>query len=207
VGRKRSHPRCIPLSPRIRSLTGSKIIYFDLVNVGSKTITAYSVGRFCTASDGVEHYLGSGGQDMIESSDPFPGSIAAKKPTDVWGWIEPQSRKRTGHNIFGCMEDTAVRARVNVEMVLFDDGSGEGNELWQKQMLETRKSRSQEMQRWVGRFGELRQAADLSIPARRLYQDLIASCRSSRCMKNTLPHARWQLCAGVQCGHRNVRPG
>lgn len=156
-----------------------KIIYFDIVNVGRKTITAYVAGLYCVASDGVEHYIGGGGQDMIDASDPFPESIEAKKPADVFGWIEPQSRKRIGHNIIGCPEDPATRARVVIEMVLFDDGSGEGVELLEHQMLETRKARSRELQRWIGRVSELRQTADLSTAARRLYQDLVAANHES----------------------------
>jgi hypothetical protein len=156
-----------------------KIIYFDIVNVGRKTITGYMAGLYCVASDGIEHYIGGGGQDIIDASDPFPGSIEAKKPADVFGWIEPQLRKRIGHNIFGCPEDPAIRARVVIEMVLFDDGSGEGDERWQRHMLETRKARSRELQRWIGRVSELRQTADLSTTARRLYQDLVAANHES----------------------------
>jgi len=34
-------------------------------------------------------YVGGGGQDMIDASDPCPGNIEAKKPADLFGSIEP----------------------------------------------------------------------------------------------------------------------
>jgi hypothetical protein len=49
----------------------------------------------------------------------------------------------------------------------------------QHQMLETRKARSRELQRWIGRVSELQQTADLSTAARRLYQDLVAANHES----------------------------
>ena len=156
------------------------VVYFDLVNLGTKTITASFLRIYCTAADGTEHFVGRSGQDMIDYPDPMPESGADKDQVRPFGRVEPLLRKRTGRNIFGCADAPVVNARVDLEALVFDDGSSEGKPPQQQNLLlEARKIRRRELAKWVDRFTELRHTVDLSTAARGLYQDLVAANHES----------------------------
>jgi hypothetical protein len=85
------------------------LVYFDVVNLGTKTITAFFVRLYCTSPDGVEHFVGSTGQDMIDYLDPMPESEQENKSVRPIGRIEPLSRRRAGRNVTWCEGAPVIR--------------------------------------------------------------------------------------------------
>jgi hypothetical protein len=69
--------------------------------------------------------------------------------------------------------------QVELNFIMFDDGTGEGDSRRMESILRARQEARNESAKWVGRFSSLRTAPDLRSSARALYQDLVEATRSA----------------------------
>lgn len=148
-------------------------VSFELVNNGTKPITMFDLWIVGTAADGTEHLCGGMGQDMIDWSGPPPG---AKVPA-AWTerWIERRERRRITRSADSCLShmDTVIGARAKLDLVLFDDGTGEGDPGHMAFSLSYRRYKRDEMTKWTSRFAALIDSREFGTLASQLYRDLV----------------------------------
>jgi len=68
---------------------------------------------------------------------------------------------------------------LTLNLIMFDDGSGEGDAAKMDFTLATRQQARTERLKWLARFSALRTAPDLKAAALSLYQDLVEATRSA----------------------------
>lgn len=116
---------------------------------------------------------------MIDWSDPMPGTNM------VFGmrrnWIQPGQAIRSERYFMQCSElaSSPGSARLEITMIIFDDGTGEGNTNQINFFLRGRRQRRDEMLKWTPRFTALRSAGNLHSAAKQLYRDLTTAKHES----------------------------
>jgi hypothetical protein len=149
-----------------------RAVQFNIRNLGTHPITAFSARLTQLQPDGAEIQCNAGGQDMIDWSDPPPGSNLI-----VYGmrrqWIPPGGALPAARYFINC-QDTGVPTawRVTLTLILFEDGSGEGDRLQRSSFLKMRQQERDVRVKWIGRFTALRTADDFHHAASQLYEDL-----------------------------------
>ncbi len=116
--------------------------------------------------------------DMIDWSDPMPGrSLYVHSRRN---WVPPKGTlSLDGYP--QCPNGPAPLESIQVELnlIMFDDGAGEGDARRIESTLRLRQQARNERLKWVRRFTELRSAPDLRTSAQSLYQDLVDAARSA----------------------------
>jgi hypothetical protein len=115
---------------------------------------------------------------MIDWSDPMPGrGILVHMRRN---WIAPDGAS-TFDGYPRCAGAAAPLESVQVELdyILFDDGTGEGNPQRLEFALRIRKQMRAERLMWIDRFTALRSATDLPSSAQKLYQDLVDAAHAA----------------------------
>jgi hypothetical protein len=148
-------------------------ISFDLVNNTTKPITMYDFWVIGTGPDGTEHLCFGMGQDMIDWSGPPPGINQPASWTE--GWIKPNERQRVVRSAESCLSHmpSVMEARAQLDMVLFDDGTGDGNPDEMAFHLLKRRYERDEMTKWAPRFTALLKDPGFGNLASQLYRDLV----------------------------------
>jgi hypothetical protein len=153
-------------------------IHVTLRNIGARPITAFSLAFTRIARDGQRIPCGGRGVDMIDWSDPMPGRnlYVSMRRT----WITPNGTA-TFDGYPRCPDGQTPLENIQAELnlVMFDDGSGEGDPRQLEFNLRTRQQARNERAKWVGRFTALRTAPDLKSAAQSLYQDLVEATRAA----------------------------
>jgi hypothetical protein len=148
-----------------------RAVHFNIRNLGVHPITAFSARLTQLQPDGKEIQCNAGGQDMIDWSDPAPGSNL------VYGmrrqWIPPGGALASARYFINC-KDTGVPTdwRVTATLILFEDGTGEGDQRQRAFFLKVRQQEREVRLKWIGRFSALRAADDFHAAASQLYEDL-----------------------------------
>lgn len=135
-------------------------VHFDIRNLGTQTITAFFARLTQLQSDGSEVQCNAGGQDMID----WPMRRQ---------WIAPGGTLHTAR-YFGTCKDTGAASdwRLKLTAIVFEDGSGEGEQGRREIFVGMRRQVRDVRVKWIGRFTALRTADDLHAAASQLYQDL-----------------------------------
>ena len=159
--------------------TASDKARFDvkIVNTGERPITAFWVSFYQQDQNGQRIPCGGRGVDMIDWSDPMPGRgiyVHMRR-----NWIPPNGiGSLDGYP--RCPGNATVEGiQVELSLILFDDGSGEGDSKLMEFLLRARQQARDERTKWVSRFTGLRNAPDLKTAAQSLYQDLVDATRSA----------------------------
>jgi hypothetical protein len=149
-----------------------RAVHFDIRNLGTHPITAFSARLTQLQADGTEIQCNAGGQDMIDWSDPAPGSNLI-----VYGmrrqWIPSGGALHAARYFINC-QDTGVPTawRVTLTLIMFEDGSGEGDRRQLSFFLKMRQQERDVRIKWIARFSALRAADDFHLAASQLYEDL-----------------------------------
>jgi hypothetical protein len=153
-------------------------IHVNIRNTGERPITAFSIDFYQLSQNGERIPCGGRGADMIDWSDPMPGrSIYVHMRRN---WIPPN-----GSLLFDgyprCPGGPAPLESIQVELslIMFDDGTGEGDSHQMESTLRSRQQARNERIKWIGRFMSIRTASDLRSLAQTLYQDLVDATRSA----------------------------
>src|SRR3981081_1694383 len=96
----------------------------------------------------------------------------------------------TGSRPMGLLRLTATRDvrterhrwkgfKLNLSLIMFDDGTGEGDSHGMELTLRMRQQARNERVKWVNRFVALRNTAELRVAAQSLYQDIVDAARSA----------------------------
>lgn len=155
-------------------------IHVNIRNTGNRPITAFSVGFYQTTPDGGRVPCGGRGADMIDWSDPMPGrGILVHMRRN---WIAPNGTYPFDVYPRRCASVDAPpleSIKVEVDLILFDDGTGEGDTHRLEFYLRTRRQMRTERLKWIDRFTGLRSAPDLHSSAQRLYQELVDAAHAA----------------------------
>jgi hypothetical protein len=142
-----------------------------MTNTGQRAITAFYLQAFAMR-DGVKTPCGGRGQDMIDGSDPMPGTQILVHVARHW--IAPgQDRKMDIYPGNNCRQLPLGEVRFEVADILFDDGTGEGSGPMMDLALRVRKMRAAERLKWLPAFSALHQASDLTNESLKLYQAIV----------------------------------
>jgi hypothetical protein len=149
-----------------------RAVHFDIRNLGTHPISAFSARLTQLQADGTEIQCNAGGQDMIDWSDPAPGSNVI-----IYGmrrqWIPMGGALHSARYFIGCQDASVPTAwRVILTLILFEDGSGEGDRRQRSSFLKMRQQERDVRVKWIGRFSALREADDFHLAASQLYEDL-----------------------------------
>jgi hypothetical protein len=153
-------------------------IHVNIRNIGERPITAFSIDFYQLKPNGEHIPCGGRGADMIDWSDAMPGRgiyVHMRR-----NWIPPN-----GVILFDgyprCPGGPTPLESIQVELslIMFDDGTGEGDSHQMEVTLRTRQEARNERMKWIGRFTSLRTASDLRSSAQILYQDLVDATRSA----------------------------
>ena len=149
-----------------------RAVHFDIRNLGTHPITAFSARLTQLQAAGTEIQCNAGGQDMIDWSDAAPGSSVI-----VYGmrrqWIPSVGALHSARYFIGCQDTSVPTAwRVTLTLILFDDGSGEGDQRQRMSFLKMRQQERDVRVKWIDRFSGLRAADDFHLAASQLYEDL-----------------------------------
>jgi len=153
-------------------------IRLDLRNTGQRAITAFFVEFSQQGANGEGIPCGGRGADMIDWSDPMPGrNIYVHMRRN---WIPPGG-KASIDGYPQCPIEAASLAQMNVQLslIMFDDGTGEGDRSRIESTLLLRQQARNERLKWLSRFTALRSTSDLRVSAQSLYQDLVDATRSA----------------------------
>jgi hypothetical protein len=152
--------------------------HVNIRNTGEHPITAFSIVYYQFKTNGERIPCGGRGADMIDWSDPMPGrNIYVHMRRN---WIPPN-----GTLPFDayprCPGGTEAAEGIHVELdlVVFDDGTGEGDSRKMEFTLRTRQQARNERVKWIARFTALRNSPDVRSSAQGLYQDLVDAARSA----------------------------
>jgi hypothetical protein len=153
-------------------------IHVTLRNIGARPITAFSLAFSRIGRDGQRMPCGGRGVDMIDWSDPMPGRnlyVSMRR-----NWIPPNGTA-TLDGYPRCPDGQTPLESIQTELnlVMFDDGAGEGDPRQLEFNLRTRQQARNERVKWVARFTALRTAPDLKSAAQSLYQDLVEATRAA----------------------------
>ncbi len=158
-------------------------IQVRIVNLGDRPITAYMLLFSRKAADGSMIPCGGRGLDMIDWSDPMPGTglyVHMRR-----NWIAPKGGEASLDGYPTCpggkAGETARLDGIQVELgsIVFDDGRGEGVAQHLESTLRSRQRVRDERVKWIGRFSALRDAPDLGSAARSLYQDIVDAAHAA----------------------------
>jgi hypothetical protein len=153
-------------------------IRVNIKNTGDHPITAFSVGFYKIGTDGQRTSCGGRGVDMIDWSDPMPHlNIYAHMRRN---WIQPNgSLWFDGYP--RCQGEKVPFEMISAELeyVLFDDGTGEGDPKQMNFVFLTRQQARDERLKWLARFVALRNSAALKSSSQQLYQDLVDGAHES----------------------------
>lgn len=153
-------------------------VHVIIKNVGQLPITAFSLGFSRLNAAGQRVPCGGRGVDMADWSDPMPRRniyihmrrkwIAAGGTATLDGYPR-------------CPDGAASLDQVQVElrMIMFDNGTGEGDAARMEDVLRLRQEILSERLKWLPRFTALRTTADLRSATLRLYQDLVDATRAA----------------------------
>ena len=149
-----------------------KAVRFDIRNLGTKSITGVEAFLTEIGPAGNVILCNGGGQDMLDWSDPMPGTefyVNMRR-----SWIQPNSTLQSVRYLSHCKEllDSPQNARIELRIITFDDGTSEGDPNLINFFYRYRKITLEERLKWLPRFVALRTTADLAGDAKRLYQDL-----------------------------------
>jgi hypothetical protein len=153
-------------------------IHVNVRNTGARPITAFSIRFSQLKPEGDRIPCGGRGADMIDWSDPMPGrSIYIHMRRN---WIPPNGAI-TFDGYPQCPGGPTPLETVQVELnlIMFDDGTGEGDSRQIESTLRSRQQARNERVKWIGRFTPLRNTPDLKSSARSLYQDLVDAARTA----------------------------
>jgi len=169
------------LSARLESIAAvpdRASIHVKIRNNAARPITAFSVRFYKVQPNGERTPCGGRGVDMIDWSDPMPGQniyIHMRR-----NWIPPNgTASLDGYP--RCPDRAAPLEGIQTELslIVFDDGSAEGDSQQLEFTLQTRQQARNERLKWIGRFTALRSTPDLKSSSQSLYQDLVDATRSA----------------------------
>jgi len=153
-------------------------ILVDIRNSGQRAITAFFVEFFQSGANGESIPCGGRGADMIDWSDPMPGRniyVHLRR-----NWILPGGMGSIdGYPQCAGTATSLERVSVQLSLVMFDDGTGEGDRSRIESTLLLRQQARNERLKWLPRFTALRDAQDPKASAQSLYQDLVDATRSA----------------------------
>jgi hypothetical protein len=152
-------------------------IHVDIRNTGERPITAFSLSYYRLNANGESTPCGGRGADMIDWSDPMPGRnlyVHMRR-----NWIPPNGT----HLVDGyprCSDgSTSLESiHVDLDLILFEDGTGEGDARRIQFFLRSRQQASDERAKWIDRLSSLRSTPYLKTAAQSLYQDLVDAARA-----------------------------
>lgn len=148
-------------------------IHVIVRNTGNRAITASAIRFYVPGPNGERVLRGGRGADMIDWSDPMPvsGILVHMRRN----WIPPNGTYpfEIYPRIAGGAVPPLESIQVELDYILFDDGTGEGDPQHIEFVLRTRKQMRTERLKWLDRFTALRSAPDLRASAQTLYQDLV----------------------------------
>src|SRR5260370_9070463 len=169
------------LSARLENVTAvpdRASIHVNIRNTGERPITAFSLDFYVLNPKGERIPCGGRGADMIDWSDPMPGRgiyVHMRR-----NWIPPNGTLLfDGYPRCPGVEAPLESIQVELNNVMFDDGTGEGDSRRMEFTLFTRQQERNERLKWIGRFTALRDSSDLKSSAQSLYQDLVDAPRSA----------------------------
>lgn len=172
-GSQQFAPVASAITENVQPVQDRKAIRFEIRNLGPKSITAFEFVVTENGSGGGPAFCTGRGQDMLDWSDPMPGTGMVVNMRR--SWIEPNGTLRTeGYLVQRCLEllDSPQYAVVELRAISFEDGTGEGNPNLLNFFYRTRKAILDERVKWLPRFVSLRSASNLRDAAKQLYQDL-----------------------------------
>jgi hypothetical protein len=169
------------LSARIENIAAvpdKASIQVNIRNTGERPITAFSIDFYQLNPNGERTPCGGRGADMIDWSDPMPGrSIYVHMRRN---WIPPNGTiSLDGYPRCPGGPTQLESIQVELDLIMFDDGTGEGDSRQMKFTLRTRQQARNERIKWIGRFTGLRNTSDLRSSAQSLYQDLVDAAHSA----------------------------
>jgi hypothetical protein len=151
-------------------------IHVNIRNTGERPITAFSIGFYQLNPNGERTPCGGRGADMIDWSDPMPGRniyIQMRR-----NWIPPNGTASfDGYPRCPGGQAPLESIQVELNLIMFDDGTGEGDSHQIEFTLRTRQQARNERIKWIGRFTSLRATSDLRSSAQSLYQELVDATR------------------------------
>ncbi|MBV9082438.1 MAG: hypothetical protein JOZ62_07185, partial [Acidobacteriaceae bacterium] len=158
---------------KVQVIPDRKAIRIDVRNLSAKKVTAFQFTVLETGPGNEAVPCTGRGQDMLDWSDPMPG-------TGMYvhmhrSWIEPNGTvPAEAYLMTRCLDllDSPQNARVDLRAISFDDGTGEGDPGMLEFLYRGRKPVLDERIKWLPRFIALRTAANLREAAKQLYQDL-----------------------------------
>jgi hypothetical protein len=158
--------------------TSSDKVIVHLRNTGERTITAFSIHLYRLKPDGERSLCSERGQDMIDWSDPMPGrGIYAHMRRN---WIASnESQSLDVYPRCGGEKVPPESVQVELNLIMFDDGAGEGDPRQIEFILRNRQQARNARLKWMPRFTALRTAPDLKSSAQSLYQDLVDAVHSA----------------------------
>jgi hypothetical protein len=153
-------------------------IQVEIRNTGERTITAFSINFYQLNPNGERIPCGGRGADMIDWSDPMPGRgiyVHMRR-----NWIPPNGTfSLDGYPRCPSGPTSLESIQIELNLVMFDDGTGEGDSRQVESTLRTRQQARNERLKWITRFTALRNTSDLRSSAQSLYQDLVDAARSA----------------------------
>jgi len=168
------------VSARLENITvvpDKASIHVNIRNSGDRPITAFSIDFYVLDAKGERIPCGGRGVDMIDWSDPMPGRnlyIHMRR-----NWTPPNGTFLIdGYPRCPGVEAPLDSIQVELNNVMFDDGTGEGDSHRMEFTLLARQQARNERLKWIGRFTALRDAPDLKSAAQSLYQDLVNAAHS-----------------------------
>lgn len=142
-----------------------------MTNTGQRAISAFYVQAFAMR-DGEKIPCGGHGQDMIDGSDPMPGTQSLAHVARHW--VMPgENRKMEIFPGKNCSQLPLGEVKVEVRGILFDDGTEEGSDRMMEMAMRVRKMRATERLKWIPAFSALHQASDLTTESLKLYQAIV----------------------------------
>jgi hypothetical protein len=153
-------------------------LHIAMRNIGQRPITAFSIGFSHVDSSGDRVPCGGRGMDMIDWSDPMPRLniyIHMRR-----NWVPPNGTASfEGYPRCPDGQVALESIQVALALIMFDDGTGEGDPDQIRFTLATRREARDERLKWVSRFTALREASDQRSSAQELYRDLVEATRAA----------------------------
>ncbi|HLH03767.1 MAG TPA: hypothetical protein VKX25_13425 [Bryobacteraceae bacterium] len=152
--------------------TAREAVRFDIRNLSPQRITAFHAVLSEVGPNEPPKFCNGGGQDMLDWSDPMPGTNLYVHMHRTW--IEPGTTLRSERYWLDCrtLRNAPQHAHVELKLITFEDGTGEGDPNLLYFFFRTRKLVLEERLKWLPRFLALRNSSNLTDDAGPLYRDL-----------------------------------
>jgi hypothetical protein len=114
----------------------AKAVHFDVVNIGSQTITAYGLAYDDEAIPRTTEFFPSAGVDLTSFGIPRQAFWGGIRPGEIMPQNMPDSKNRV--------------PKLAIIGLIFDDRTAIGDEAWIKDTFAKRYAQASEMARWCG---------------------------------------------------------